>query len=329
MKKLLIFFIAFSLCSINTYVMAEPAHFVAWGDEEGVVKRPGTDLNARNEALPVLKKRLTELDKTNKIDGFLQVGDFVRFDPNESYYKDFLGQFIERFYPTSGGDQEFFMARYYGFINAVPHLKFLYLDRAAQDGNGLEYYYHTIVKNTHLISLYSPDEYRETDVNPQYSGQNFFENINSPQYKWLESLLKRIRTQSNDQRPIIILCHGPVFNASKLITGLFAQYKVNLVLGGDAHVLAHKSYKGTEYFISGMMGDLYLGLCSGINPKTSKDYIEDYDFCLPKEENGFDRRKEKGFIFHHDHYLDIMIDKDYLKVEAIDVGTGAGIFPVK
>jgi hypothetical protein len=322
MKKLLTLFIL--TFGLNAAAYGAPAHFIAWGDEEGVIKRPGKDLKARNEALPLLKQRLNELDQKERIDGLLQVGDFVRFDPDETYYKNFLGDFLERFFPTSGGDQEFQKGRYAAFINAVPHLKFLYLDRAMQDGNGLEFYYHAIVHDTHIISLYSPDEYREPAENPQYRAQNFFENADSPQYKWLESMLIRIRTLAEDQRPIIILCHGPVFNASNLLTDLFARYKVNLVLNGDTHVLAHKSYKGTEYFIAGMMGDLYLGGCPAVNDKEAKNYIDNYQFCIPAGE-GFDRRKEKNFIFHKDNYLDILIDRNYLKVRAVDLESGKEI----
>jgi hypothetical protein len=320
MKKIFSLIVGFSLFSSAAF--AEPAHFVAWGDEEGVIKRKGDDLNDKNPALPTLKKRLEELDKINKIDAFLHAGDFVRFDPNESYYKEFLGKFLDRFYPTSGGDQEFYLARYAGFINSVPHLKFLYLDRVAQDGNGLEYYYHAIVHDIHIISLYSPDDYREPERSPQYIGQNFFINKNIPQYKWLESLLQRIRIYSKDERSIIILNHGPVFNGSKLVTELFSKYKVNLVIDGDFHVLAHKSYKGTEYFVSGMMGD-HLGGCQDLNSKDNSDYIENYDFCIP--EQGVSREKGKPFKFANDHYLDILIDKNYLKVKAIAIEDGKEI----
>ncbi len=320
MKKIFLLIVAFSFCSFPAF--AEPAHFVAWGDEEGVVKRKGDDLNEKNPALPFLKKRLEELDKTNKIDAILHTGDFVRFDPNENYYKEFLGRFLERFYPTVGGDQEFFMARYANFINSVPHLKFLYFDRVAQDGNGLELYYHAIVHDVHLISLYNPDEYREPERSPQYIGQNIFINKNIPQFKWLDSLLQRIRVYAKDERPIIVLSHGPVFNSSKLLTELFAKYKVNLVIAGDFHILAHKSYKDTEYFVTGMMGD-HLGGCQDLNLKENSDYIENYDFCIP--EQGVSREKGKPFKFANDHYLDILIDKNYLKVKPVSVENGKEI----
>jgi hypothetical protein len=323
MKKFVALISSVFLLSFVPDAFADPAHIVAWGDEEGVIKRKGEDLNLKNPALPFLKKSLTELDKKNKIDFFLHVGDFVRFDPNENYYKSFLGEdFLKRFYPTSGGDQEFYMGRYASFINSVPHLKFLYLDRVAQDGNGLEFYYHTIVKDIHIISLYSPDEYREPDDSPQYKGQNFFVRTDNPQYKWLEALLMRVRTFSEDNRPIIVICHGPIFNKSKLLTALFEKYKVNLVLSGDHHVLAHKSYKGTEYFVSGMMGD-HLGGCPELNIKEDENFIENYSYCIP--EKPVTRSKDIPFKFNNDHYLDIMIDKNYLKIKAIDLETGKEI----
>lgn len=323
MKKIFSAVLTLSFLAFSQFAYAEPAHFIAWGDEEGTIKRKGDDLNDKNEALPLLMKKLVEIDKKDKIDGLLQLGDFVRFDPDESYYKKFLGSFINRFYPTSGGDQEFYLGRYGRFINSVPHLRFLYLDRVNQDGNGLEYYYHAIIHDTHIISLYSPDEYRENDENPEYKMQNFYINKNNPQYRWLESLLTTIRVDSKDERPIIIISHGPVFNGSKILTELFEKYKVNLVLNGDSHVLAHKSYKGTEYFIAGMMGDRALGSCEWVNSDKNTEYIDRYSYCIP--EKSIFREKGKPFKFYNDNYLDIMIDKNYLKVTAINVETGKEI----
>lgn len=322
MKKILPILAILATFSFSTLAKAEPAHFVAWGDEEGIVKRPGDDIKEKNPVMPILMKQLLELDKKNKIDALLHVGDFVRFDPDETYYKTFLGIFLDKFYPTTGGDQEFYLGRYGRFINAVPHLKFLYLDRATKDGNGLEYYYHTIVKDTHLISLYSPDEYREVEKHPEYNGQNFFANTNSVQYKWLENLLINIRTLSKDDRPIIILAHGPIFNGSKLLVELFSKYKVNLVLNGDVHVLANKEYKGTKYFITGIAGDTYAGGCEYINVKDA-NYIEEYESCYPKKD--FPRLKGEPFKFNYDHYLDIVIDKNKVMVKVIDIETGKEI----
>lgn len=324
MKKILSALLLCTLLTSNAFAENEKAHFVAWGDEEGVIKRPGDDLNDKNEALPPLMKHLERLDETKKIDAILHVGDFVRFDPNETYYKNFLGsKFLDRFYPTSGGDQEFYFGRYLNFVKNVPHLKKLWVDRAIKDGNGNELYYHTIVKNTHIISLYSPDEYRDKERNPEYDGQNFYERKDVIQYKWLESLLKEIRTKNKDSRPIIIISHGPVFNGSKILPELFSQYKVNLVLNGDSHVLAYKEYKGTKYFVTGMAGDRALGSCDSMNDKKLPSYTEDYSFCIPKKD--MFRKKGEKFIFNGDHYLDIYIDKDNVDIVAIDIETGKEI----
>src|SRR6187402_179731 len=99
MKKIFSIIIGLSIFSFNSVAHSEPAHFIAWGDEEGIVKRKGEDLIDKNEALPVLMRRLKEIDKTNKIDALLQTGDFVRFDPDEAYYKSFMQPFLDRFYP--------------------------------------------------------------------------------------------------------------------------------------------------------------------------------------------------------------------------------------
>jgi predicted MPP superfamily phosphohydrolase len=321
MKKIIALLSTLVLFTSNAHAFYwdETSHFIAWGDEEGVLKRKGEDLSDKNEALPLMMKRLVEIDKTNKIDGILHTGDFVRFDPDETYYKNFLGDFLDRFYPTSGGDQEFYLGKYQRFVNSAPHLKMLYTQRASIDGNGLEYYYHTILKNTHVISLYSPDDFRNKD-NTQYKGLNVYNNAESIQFKWLENLLFNIRKNSNDQRPIIILSHGPVFNGSRLLVKLFDKYKVNLVLNGDAHVFAHKKYNDTEYFVTGMMGDRYLASCEAINSPKNPYYLENYSDCFP--EKPVSRKKGEAFYFAKDHYLDITISKNTLKVKVIDVETG-------
>lgn len=323
MKKILVAFLLLTLFS-NNAIAKEKAHFVAWGDEEGVIKRPGDDINDKNEALPVLMKHIERLDETKKIDAILHVGDFVRFDPNETYYKKFLGdKFLDRFYPTTGGDQEFYFGRYLNFVKNVPHLKKLWVDRAIKDGNGNELYYHTIVKNTHIISLYSPDEYRDKERNPEYTGQNFYASKNVTQYKWLENTLKDIRINKKDSKPIIVISHGPIFNGSKILLELFAQYKVNLVLNGDAHILAYKEYKGTKYFVTGMAGDRALGSCEPMNDKKYEFYTDDYSFCIPEKD--MFRKKGEKFIFNKDHYLDIYIDENDVEVHAIEIETGSEI----
>lgn len=322
MKKIITFLFALSFIAPNAIAADSSAHFIAWGDEEGIIKRKGEDLKDQNEVLPLTMKRITELDKKNKIDAILHTGDFVRFDPDESYYKKFLGSFSSRFYPTTGGDQEFYLGRYGRFVEAIPHLKMLYAQRASTDGNGLEYYYNTIINNTHIISLYSPDEYRDEE-NTQYRGQNFYSNPDSIQFKWLDNLLFNIRENAKDQRPIIIISHGPIFNDSKLLVETFAKYKVNLVLNGDVHAFAHKSYKGTEYFVTGMMGDRYLGGCEALNSSKSDDFIETYNDCFPAKQ--ITRKKGDKFFFAQDHYLDINISQSKLEVKVIDVETGKEI----
>lgn len=327
MNKLIALFSTFILFTSNANAFClwdDTSHFVSWGDEEGIIKRKGEDILEKNEALPLLMKQLTELDKKERVDAIIHTGDFVRFDPDETYYKSFLGNFLDRFYPTSGGDQEFYLGRYGRFINAVPHLKMLYTQRASVDGNGLEYYYHTIVKDNHIISLYSPDEFREEDRSPQYKGLNIYNTTQNMQYKWLENLLFNIRTNSNDQRPIIVVSHGPIFNNSKLLVDLFDKYKVNLVLSGDVHVFAHKKYKNTEYFVTGMMGDRALGACKYLNmSKDNPNYIENYSDCFPDED--IFRKKGDKFYFAKDHYLDIKISKSQTKVKIIEVETGKEI----
>lgn len=331
MKKILsivtLLTISFATLQLPSYAEDNKnlSHFIAWGDEEGFIERPGDDLKETNQALPVLMEKIKEIDKNDAINAILHTGDFVRFDPNEKYHQKFLGDYLSKFYPTSGGDQEFYYNRYYNFLINTPHLKKLYLDRSVKDGNGLELYYNTIINDTHIISLYSPDDYRDYDKSPQFRGQNFYVKKDTIQYKWLENLLEEIRVTNHDARPIIILSHGPIFNQSKLLVELFEKYKVELVLNGDAHILAHKQYKGTNYIITGMMGDRYLGGCE--EDEKSPEFIEKYGLCLPEEM--INRKKGEPFKFHKDHYLDIHISKNYLKVQAVDLETGKSLLEIE
>lgn len=202
-------------------------------------------------------------------------------------------------------------------------MKFLYLNRVKEDKNPLEYYYHTIIKDVHIISLYSPDEFRE-EKHSEFYYLNIYQNKNSKQYIWLESLLKDIRNYSKDKRPIIVLTHGPIFNNSQILLDLFEKYKVNLVLSGDFHILAHKSYKNTEYLVTGMMGDTVLGSCKEINNINNKYYISDYDFCIPEKQ--IIREKEEDYKLYNDHYLDILINNKKIIIKAIDLETGKIIY---
>jgi len=327
MKKVI--FAIITLLISQASLASEADHFVAWGDEEGITQRSGEDPDRKNEALPQLKKLLTELEKKDPITALLHTGDFVRFDSSAKLYQEFLGDFLPRFYPTSGGDQEFYLGRYYEFLTTTPHLKDLYQKRAIKDQNGLEYYYHTLIKNTHLISLYNPDDYGEPEKKPQFIGQDIFKSKENQQYRWLENLLEQIRIKEKDRRPIIVLSHRPVFNNSKILVDLFDHYQVNLVLSGDVHVLGTKSYKNTTYIVTGMMGDRYIGGCEFINnyliEKNEKlgkneNYIADYDFCLPDKQ--ITREKRKPLVLNGDHYIDLKIGQDFLKYQAIDLETG-------
>ncbi|MFN8674434.1 MAG: metallophosphoesterase [Candidatus Sericytochromatia bacterium] len=340
MKKFLYTLISSLIIAIQLPANAEnnTAHFIAWGDEEGFLRRPEVPVKSQdvldkdpNVTLPILMRNIELTDSKDKIDALLHVGDFVRFDPSPKYYQNFLGKYLNIFYPTSGGDQEFFFNRYYNFVVNTPHLKKLYVERAKKDGNGLELYYHTTVKNTHIISLYSPDEYREPEKTPQFDGQNFFKYKNT-QFIWLNNILEEIREKNKDNRPIIIISHGPMFNQSKMITDMFEKYKVNLVLNGDAHVLAHKYHKGTHYIISGIMGDAAVGGCySDKEEEEAKlknpNYIEKYEICLPKQD--YIRKKADPFKFIYDHYLDIHISEKSLKVDFIELETGNIIYQIK
>jgi hypothetical protein len=85
---------------------------IAFGDNEGVMARPVDDLVQKNPALPRLMEILQEEDQHTPIDFILHTGDLVRFDPSPQLFRQALGPFLSRFYPTTGGDEEFLQGKY-------------------------------------------------------------------------------------------------------------------------------------------------------------------------------------------------------------------------
>jgi hypothetical protein len=290
---------------------------IAFGDNEGVIARPGDDPAQRNPALPQLMEILQEEEQKTPIDFVLHTGDLVRFDPSPQLFMQALGPFLGRLYPTSGGDEEFLQGKYWAFVRAVPHLYETVLKRIALDHNGFEPYYVVHQKGIHLISLHNPDNYGEPERTPEFAGYDLFrsEHPNRQQYRWLVEQLEEIRQRRGDQSPIVVLSHRPVYNQSRHLVELFDRYRVDLVLSGDFHVYARAQSRHTLYLVTGIVGDRAVGGCDALNNSLADEFLREYRPCFP----GLSIFRKGAFAYHYDHYVDIDIRGRTLAVKAVEI----------
>jgi Calcineurin-like phosphoesterase len=290
---------------------------IAFGDNEGVIARPGNDPAQRNPVLPRLMEILQEEDRKTPIDFVLHTGDQVRFDPSPQLFMRALGPFLSRLYPTTGGDEEFLQGKYWAFIRAVPHLRELVLKRIALDHNGFEPYYAVHEKGIHIISLHNPENYDEPKRTPEFAGYDFFrpDHPNRQQYRWLVEQLEEIRQRRGDQSPIIVLSHRPVYNASRHLVELFDRYRVDLVLSGNMHVYARAQSHHTLYVVTGIAGDRAVGGCDPLNNPLADEFLGEYRPCFP----ALGTVRKEAFAYHYDHYVDIELRGRSLAVKAVEI----------
>jgi hypothetical protein len=296
----------------------EPSlRIIAFGDNEGVIARPGDDPAQRNPALPRLMEILQEEERHTPIDLVLHTGDLVRFDPSPRLFMQALGPFLSRVYPTTGGDEEFLQGKYWAFIRAVPHLYETVLKRIALDHNGFEPYYAVSQKGVHLISLHNPDNYGEPERTPEFAGYDLFrpEHPNRQQSGWLVAQLEDIRQRRGDQSPIIVLSHRPVYNQSRHLVELFDRYRVDLVLSGNSHVYARAQSRHTLYLVTGITGDRNVGGCEALNNSLADEFLREYRPCVP----GLGAVRKGTFAYHYDHYVDISIRGRRLIGKAVEI----------
>jgi hypothetical protein len=293
---------------------------IAFGDHEGVIARPGDDPSQKNPVLPRLLEILRQQDAQARIDLLLHTGDLVRFDPSPQLFMQALGPFLERFYPTTGGDEEFLQGKYWAFLRAVPHLRDLVLRRVAQDHNGFEPYYAVTYKGLHLISLHNPENYAESERYPEFAGYDLFrpDHANQQQYRWLVAQLEAIRSQPNHTTPIVVLSHRPIYNQSHRLVELFDRYRVDVVLSGDVHVYARTQSRHTLYIVSGIMGDRVVGGCERLNVRLAEAFLGQYQRCVP--ELGMSRKGT--FAYHYDHYVDLRLQGRMLQGQAVEIADG-------
>ena len=283
---------------------------IAYGDNEGVLRRPGRDPHARNEIHQKFLEELKELDARERIDLILHTGDVVRFDPGPDLLIQQLGPLLSRFYPTTGGDEEFQLGRYAKFMEAVPHLKELLEKRIQEDHNQLEYYYYVEKGGLYVISLFNPDDYGERE----YRSRNPFlaENAKIPQLVWLVKTLEKIRSHEKDA-PIIVLSHRPVLNQSRYLTSILDRFGVSLVLSADVHAYAKGRFGRTLYLLTGIMGDIAVGGCDAINDHQRRDFQVRYEICVPEARTIRFNTSE----YMLDHYLDLAVSSREIDIKAI------------
>ncbi|HEX9867329.1 MAG TPA: metallophosphoesterase [Candidatus Tectomicrobia bacterium] len=290
---------------------------IAFGDNEGVIARPGDELAQKNPALPRLLEILQEEEQKTPIDFVLHTGDLVRFDPSPQLFVQALGPFLGRFYPTTGGDEEFLQGKYWAFIRAVPHLYDLVVKRIGLDHNGFEPYYAVHQKGVHIISLHNPDNYGEPERTPEFAGYDLFrlDHPNRQQYRWLVEQLEEIRQRRGDQSPIIVLSHRPVYNQSRHLVELLDRYRVDLMLSGDFHVYARAQSRHTLHLVTGIVGDRAVGGCDALNNSLADEFLGEFRPCLP----GLSTFRKGEFTYHADHYVDISIRGRTLAVKAVEL----------
>jgi hypothetical protein len=293
---------------------------VAFGDNEGVTARPGDDPSQTNPVLPQLLAILRQEDRQTPIDLVLHTGDFVRFDASPQPFIQALGPFLTRFYPTSGGDEEFLQGKYWAFLRAVPHLHQLVLRRIALDHNGFEPYYIVHERGIHVISLHNPDDYGEPTRHPEFAGYDLFraDHPNRQQYRWLVAQLEEIRTRRGERGPIIVLSHRPVYNQSRALVELFDRYRVDLVLSGDYHLYGRARSRHTLYIVTGIAGDRAVGGCEKLNDPLADEFLGEYRPCFP----GLSVVRKGAFAYHYDHYVDLRIRGRAIAGKAVEIADG-------
>lgn len=290
---------------------------VVFGDNGGVTARPGNGPSRKNPVLPRLMEILHEEDQQTPIDLILHTGDFVRFDPSPQLFMQALGPFVGRFYPTTGGDEEFLQGKYWGFVRAVPHLYQAVLRRITLDHNAFEPYYTVHHKGVHIISLHNPDNYGEPKRTPEFAGYDLFQpdHSNQQQSRWLVEQLQAIRQRQGDRSPIIILSHRPIYNQSRHLVELFDRYRVDLVLSGNMHVYARAKAGHTQYLVTGIAGDRPVGGCEMLNSPLADEFLGEYRPCYP----GLGTFRKGTFAYHYDHYVEISMRGRTLSVKAVEI----------
>ena len=316
---------------------------VAFGDDEGACNRweerlpptapcvpaayrPGPAACPRGENARHAKLLRHLREGAPAAHAVLHAGDFVRFDRDVDRYAASLGPLAARFFPTTGGDQEFLAGRFRAFVERhAPHIALG--DRTNGRRPRCHLCYHAYLKDPampfglHIIALENPD---------QYGGEKgFYKPHCAPthdlyraprgeaaagQFAWLQEELGaaagRRAEPAHAADALIVLTHRPVplqDEGAADLRALFARTHVDLVIGGNIHAYARGEAEGVRYFVTGVAGDRLVGGCSEfLSPG--------YPTCRPT--TSFRHAAQECGGTECDHFLEILIAADRITVQA-------------
>lgn len=265
-------------------------------------------------------------DHADSLHAVLHAGDFVRFDRNVDSFAAALGPLAARFFPTTGGDQEFLAGRSRGFMERyAPHIALG--DRGGAGATRCRLCYHAYLKapgmafGVHIVSLENPDQYgdEKASYKPHCAlTHNLYRQPRGEaaarQFAWLEETLgeagRRRAEPGRAADALIVLTHRPVPLQADATAGLrarLARAGVDLVIAGDIHVYARGEAQGVRYFVTGVTGDRLVGGCREFLPRGYAD-------CRPATSMRHPAPECAGT--ECDHFLDIAFGPKAVTVRA-------------
>lgn len=316
---------------------------VAYGDDEGTCRRwnerkfdgaacqvapyrPGPRVCPRGENSRLARLLAYLREPAASVHAVLHAGDFVRFDPDVSRYAAALGPLASRFFPTTGGDQEFQAGRFRAFIERhAAHIRLG--DRTGTDGARCTLCYHAYLKSPdmplglHVVSLENPDQYGDEKAFYKANCSPTHNLYTAPrgeaaarQFAWLQEALDEVARQRKEPGraadALVVLTHRPVplrSAGTEDLRDLFARSAVDLVIAGDIHVYARGEAQGVRYIVSGVTGDRLAGGCLEFLPRG-------YDECRPEVSGR--RRAPECAGTECDHFLEIAIGPSTVSARA-------------
>lgn len=322
---------------------APAVRLAAYGDDEGSCLRwnqqklpggpceagpyrPGAAACPRGEN-PRLARLLAYLRaREAAYHGVLHAGDFVRFDGDVARYAAALGPLAGRFYPTTGGDQEFRGGKFRAYVER--HASHIRLgDRRGPRDPRCTLCYHAYLRapgmplGVHVVSLENPDQYGDEKGLYKANCSLTHNLYTSPrgdaaaaQFAWLQETLeeaaRRRREPGQGADAVVVLTHRPVpirSAGTQDLRDLFARAGVDLVIAGDIHAYARGEAQGVRYFVTGVTGDRLVGGCREFMPR---GYAE----CRPVASGRHAAPECDGT--ECDHFLDIAVTPATLTVRA-------------
>ena len=316
---------------------------MVYGDDEGTCRRWNERLSPASPCEPapyrpgaagcprgenarhgVLLRHLR--DRASAVHALLHAGDFVRFDRTVDRYAASLGPLAARFYPTTGGDQEFLAGRFRGFIERhAPHIA--PGDRAKGAEPRCRLCYHAYLKaaamplGLHVVSLENPDQYGDEKWFYKPHCSLTHDLYRTPrgdaaarQLAWLKETLgevaRRRAEPGHAADALIVLTHRPIplrDEGTADLRALFARAGVDVVIGGNIHVYARGEAQGVHYFVTGVAGDRLVGGCRELLPPG-------YATCRPETSMRHPAPECAGT--ECDHFLDMAIGRNTIAVRA-------------